>query len=601
MQLIAALRKAGKSFEVQVGPDAGHSSVPVDRMMEFFIENLVLSAPPPAAPQRPPNVELSTFPSTWTYKPGARAPAFPHGIVVSNCGLATRAGVEILEAGGNAVDAAVAVGFALAVAYPEAGNIGGGGYAVARLGATTLALDFRETAPASASRDMFIGPDGKPTDGSLFGYRASGVPGSVAGLLALLERHGSLPRATVMAPAIRLARDGLVVDPILSASVAQNADLIRRSAAAGLFLPGGRPPVPGTRLVQADLARTLQRIADQGADGFYRGPVAEAIAADMRQGHGTITAADLAAYRPAWRTPLLGRYRGHPIIAMPPSSSGGITVLETLNILENWTDVAPWNSAAALHRLASAFQLAFVDRNATLGDPDFVTMPLDRLMSKTYARSLQAGVPPDRAVPTAALRPGGREGASTTNYAVVDRRGNAVVVTTTINSLYGSGVWVKGAGFFLNDEMDDFAVQPGTPNQFGLVQGEANAIAPGKRMLSAMSPTIVLDPNGQVLMLVGGRGGPRIITAVVQAIVNVIDHGMPLADAVGAPRVHHQALPDTLEYEKDGVPGDVVAQLNAMGYATRPGATGSLTAIRRTASGWEGLFDPRKHGLAAGY
>jgi gamma-glutamyltranspeptidase/glutathione hydrolase len=553
------------------------------------------------ATPRPANAELATFPSAWTYRPGAKAPAFPHGMVASNCALATRAGVEILEAGGNAVDAAVAVGFALAVAYPEAGNIGGGGYAVVRMGATNSALDFRETAPAAASRNMFIGPDGKPTDGSLLGYRASGVPGSVAGLLALLDKHGTLPRARVMAPAIRLARDGFLVDQIFSTSIAQNADVIKIGAGAGLFLPGGRPPAPGTRFVQADLARTMQAIADRGADGFYKGPVAQALAAEMRRGKGTITEADLAAYRPAWRTPIVGSYRGHQLIAMPPSSSGGVTVLETLNILEAWKDVAPWNSALSLHRLAAALQLAFLDRNSTLGDPDFVEIPIDRLMSKEYARKLQAGVPDNRAVPTSALRTAGREGTDTTNFAVVDRAGNAVVITTTINSLYGPGVWVRGAGFFLNDEMDDFAVQPGTPNQFGLVQGEANAIAPGKRMLSAMAPTIVLDRDGKVLMLVGGRGGPRIITAVVQAIVNVIDYRMPLADAVGAPRIHEQALPDLLEYEKDGVPADVVASLNAMGYKTQPGATGSLTAIKRIPSGWEGLFDPRKHGLAAGY
>ncbi len=559
------------------------------------------SAQAPSAPQaRQGNAELATFPSSWTYQPGAKAPAFPHGMVASNCALATRAGVEILEAGGNAVDAAVAVGFALAVAYPEAGNIGGGGYAVVRLGATNSALDFRETAPAAASRNMFIGRDGKPTSGSLLGYRASGVPGSVAGLLALLEKHGTLSRAEVMAPAIRLARDGFVVDEIFSASIAQNADLIGRSAGASLFLPGGHPPAPGTRLVQADLARTLQAIAGRGAEGFSKGPVAEAVSADMRRNHGTITAADLAAYHPVWRTPLVGSYRGRQLVAMPPSSSGGITVIESLNILEGWRDVAPWNSPLALHRLAASFQRAFVDRNGTLGDPAFVHIPLDTLMSKAYAQKLRAGIPAARATPTSSLRPV-REGTDTTNFAVTDRAGNAVVITTTLNSLYGSGVWVPGAGFFLNDEMDDFAVQPGTPNQFGLVQGEANAIAPGKRMLSAMAPTIVLDGDGKVLMLVGGRGGPRIITAVVQAIVNVIDHGMSLADAVGAPRIHDQALPDQLEYQQGGVPADVVAQLNQMGYKTQPGATGSLTAIARTANGWEGLFDPRKHGLAAGY
>jgi len=557
---------------------------------------------PTQAPARPANAELATFPSEWTYQPGAKAPTADHGMVVSNCALATEAGVEILKAGGNAVDAAVAVGFALAVAYPEAGNIGGGGYAVVRLvNKQTTAIDFREMAPASASRNMFVNANGKVTDQSLIGHRASGVPGSVAGLLALLDKHGTLPRAKVIAPAIRLARDGFPVDGIFRASIAQNADLIKKFAGRTLFLPDGRPPAIGSPFVQADLARTLQRIADQGPDGFYRGPVADAVVAEMQQGGGTITATDLASYAPAWRTPLVGSYRGHQLVAMPPSSSGGITVLETLNILEAWHDLPPWNSPRALHRLASAFQRAFVDRNDTLGDPAFVQMPLDRLMSKEYARSLQAQIVDGKAAPTSTLRPAAREGTDTTHYCVVDRAGNAVAITTTDNSLYGSGVWVPGAGFFLNNEMDDFAVQPGTPNQFGLVQGEANAVAAGKRMLSAMAPTIVLDPAGKVLMVIGGRGGPRIITAVVQAIVNVIDYRMPLADAVGAPRIHEQAIPDLLEYEKGGVPADVVAALGAMGYKMQPGATGSLTALKRTATGWEGLFDPRKHGLAAGY
>ncbi len=553
------------------------------------------------APARPVNVETASFPTEWTYQPGRPAPFAEHGMVASNSALATEAGVEILTAGGNAVDAAAAVGFALAVAYPEAGNIGGGGYAVLRhADGTTAALDYRETAPAAAARDMFIGPDGQPTDGSLVGYRASGVPGSVAGLLALLERHGTLGRAQVLAPAIRLARDGFVVDEIFRGSVERNADLIAKFDGATLFLPGGQPPELGARFVQPELARTLERIAEHGAAGFYTGPVADAVDADMRAHGGTITATDLAAYEPAWRTPIESSYRGHGVIAMPPSSSGGVTVAESLNILETWSEPAPWGTAASLHRLASAFQLAFIDRNAELGDPAFVPVPVDRLTDRDYARELRRRITDDRATPTAALG-APREGRQTTNYVVVDGQGNAVAITTTINSLYGSGVWVPDAGFFLNNEMDDFAALPGTPNQFGLVQGEANAIAPGKRMLSAMAPTIVLDADGSVLMLVGGRGGPRIITAVVQAIVNVIDHRMTLADALGAPRIHDQALPDRLTYEKGGVDTSVVEALVGMGYTAEPGPTGTLTAIRRVAGGWEGMVDPRAVGLAAGY
>jgi gamma-glutamyltranspeptidase/glutathione hydrolase len=551
------------------------------------------------------NVEIATFPSEWTHKAGAPAASAANGMVASNCPLATEAGVEILKAGGNAVDAAVAVGFALAVAYPEAGNIGGGGYAVLRLAnGTNAAIDYREAAPAAASANMYIGRDGKPTDESLVGYRASGVPGSVAGMLALLDKHGTMPRERVMAPAIRLARQGTSVDEILRKSIERNADLIRKFAGAALFLPNGAPPPMGSRLVQPDLATTLERIAREGADGFYKGPVADAIAKDMQAHGGTINASDLAAYSPVWRTPLQSSYRRHTLVAMPPSSSGGVTVVETLNILETFPDVAPWNGPLALHRLASAFQRAFVDRNSSLGDPAFVKMPLATMTSPAYARQLRAAMSDDHHTPTDQLKAVARESRETTNYCVVDKFGNAVGITTTINSLYGSGVWIPGAGFFMNNEMDDFTAQPGAPNQFGLVQGEANAIAPGKRMLSAMAPTIVLAPGGQVLMVVGGRGGPRIITAVVQAIVNAIDYKMTLADALGAPRIHQQALPDVLEYEKGGVPPDVVRALDAKGWKTRPGGTGSLTAIMRVpggAKGWEGLFDPRAHGLAKGY
>ena len=554
-----------------------------------------------AGSTRPAIVELATFPSEWTYQPGAEASAAPNGMIASNSTLATEAGVEILEAGGNAVDAAVAVGFALAAAYPEAGNLGGGGYSVVRLAdGESAALDYRETAPAGASRDMYIDADGELTRDSIVGHRASGVPGSVAGLLALLERHGTMERSQVMAPAIRLARDGFVVDEIFRTSIDQSAKGIASFAGSDLFLPGGEPPAVGSRFTQPGLAGTLERIAEEGADGFYRGPVAEAVDAEMRRGGGVVTAADLAAYEPVWREPITSTYRGHGLVAMPPSSSGGVTLVEALNVLETWEDAAPWGSPEALHRMTNAFQRAFVDRNALLGDPGFVTVPVERLASKAYAQTLRGQIDEGRATPSADVHPLS-ESDETTNYAVVDRWGNAVVTTTTLNGLYGSGVWVPDAGFFMNNEMDDFAAQPGTANMFGLVQGEANAIAPGKRMLSSMSPTIVLDPEGSVMMLVGGRGGSRIITAVAQAIVNVIDYRMSLADAVGAPRIHNQALPDMLFYEQTGVPQDVVDALEAMGHTTRPGGSGNLTAIARTANGWDGVFDPRKHGLAAGY
>ena len=308
---------------------------------------------------RPANVELATFPSEWTYQPGADASSAPNGMIASNSALATEAGVEILEAGGNAVDAAVAVGFALAAAYPEAGNLGGGGYSVVRLAdGESAALDYRETAPAGASRDMYIDADGELTRDSIVGHRASGVPGSVAGLLALLERHGTMERSQVMAPAIRLARDGFVVDEIFRTSIDQSAKGIASFAGSDLFLPGGEPPAVGSRFTQPGLAGTLERIAEEGADGFYHGPVAEAVDAEMRRGGGAVTTADLAAYEPVWREPITSTYRGHGLVAMPPSSSGGVTLVEALNVLETWGDVAPWGSPEALHRMTNAFQRA---------------------------------------------------------------------------------------------------------------------------------------------------------------------------------------------------------------------------------------------------
>lgn len=564
---------------------------------------VLVAAAPPAVhrQQRPANVEIASFPSEWAYEFGSKAAFAGQGMVASNSAAATEAGVEILRAGGNAVDAAVAVGFALAVAYPEAGNIGGGGFAVVRLaGGESAALDYRETAPSGASRDMFV-RGGRLTGESLVGHKASGVPGSVSGLLALLDRYGRFSRQRVMAPALRLAVNGILVDDILRDSISGSADLIGRFSGRALFLPGGRPPASGERVVQRQLAATLQLVSEQGADGFYKGPVARAIVEEMKSGKGLITLEDLAGYRAAWREPIRGSYRGFRLLAMPPSSSGGVTLVEAMNILETWAEPAPWGTSRALNRLAAAFQLAFVDRNEHLGDPDFVDVPVERLTSKGYARQLRGSIEENRAMP--APRPGrlAFEPTETTNYAVVDRWGNAVATTTTINSLYGSGVWVPEGGFFLNNEMDDFAARPGTPNQFGLVQGEANAIAPGKRMLSAMAPTIVVDGEGRVSMVLGARGGPRIITAVAQVIVNVVDYGMSLADAVGAPRIHHQGLPAVLEYEKGGVAEEVVRALEAMGHATKPGGTGNLTAIRRVEGGWEGVVDPRKHGRAAGY
>ncbi len=568
----------------------------------------VAACRPPAttAPVRPTTSELASFPSTWTLRPGGRAIATTEAMVASNAPRASEAGAAILAAGGNAVDAAVATGFALAVAYPEAGNIGGGGYTVIRMAdGRTAALDYRETAPRGATRDMFIDTvTGKATDRSVVGHLASGVPGAVAGLLAALERFGTLPREQVIAPALALARDGLVVDSALAASVRRDSALICRFAGCARFFPGGRAPRAGDTLRQPELARTLERIIADGAGGFYRGPVAEAIAAEMQRGGGLITTDDLAAYRPAWREPVRGRYRGHTILAMAPSSSGGVTLAETLHILEAFGPAAPRGSVTALHRLLGALQLAFIDRNEYLADPDAVPVPVERLTSAAYARAQRARLSDTRYVPTPALAPGlgaaRDEPVHTTHYSVVDRAGNAVSTTTTINGLFGSGVWVPEAGFFLNNEMDDFTALPGQPNMFGLVQGEANAVAPGKRMLSAMSPTIVLDSQGDVLLVVGSRGGPRIISGVAQVITNVIDYGLSLHDAMAAPRMHFQGLPETVSFEAGGFAEPVLDSLRAMGWRFERGGSGSPVAIRRTATGWEGTWDPRAAGGVAG-
>jgi gamma-glutamyltranspeptidase/glutathione hydrolase len=526
-------------------------------------------------------------------------------MVVSGSPLASQVGVEILKRGGNAVDAAVAVGFALAVVHPEAGNLGGGGFLVLRLAdGTVRTLDYRETAPARASRDMYLDAQGRPTDRSLTGHLAAGVPGSVAGLAEAHRRYGTLPWADVVAPAIRLARDGFVVDEFRSRSLAASADrLARFPASRAQFLPGGTAPAAGTTFRQPDLAATLQLLADSGPDPFYRGRIADLIVREMERGGGIISKADLEAYRPVWREPIAIHYRGYTIYSMPPSSSGGVTLAEILNILEGYDPLPEFGTAAYVHLLAEAMRRAFVDRNRYLGDPAFVTMPLDRLLSKEYAARLRAEIDPHRATPTPAFVSSGPEGSHTTHYSVVDAAGNAASVTTTLNSSYGSAVTVTGAGFLLNNEMDDFAAAPGRPNQYGLVQGEANAIQPGKRMLSAMTPTIVVDPQGRLRLVLGSPGGPTIITSVAQVILDVLDHHMALSDAVAAVRVHHQAWPDRLYYERGGLLPETVAALRAMGHVVeeRSGYSGDIAAIERRGSVWIGVPDPRRGGGAAGY
>jgi gamma-glutamyltranspeptidase / glutathione hydrolase len=560
------------------------------------------SVDPVQGPAIPPRIP-ATFPSTWSYAAGSRATFAPHAMVSSNNRLAAQVGAEIMKQGGNAIDAAVATGFALAVAFPEAGNLGGGGYMVIRMAdGRVAALDYRETAPLAAKHDMYVGPNGKLTGESVIGPRASGVPGAVAGMLEAHRKYGVLPTARVLAPAIRLASEGIVIDSALFRSFAGEKYRIESFAGKSVFLPNGAPPAIGSRLRQPQLARTIKLIADSGAAVFYRGSIADSIAAEMRRDGGLITKADLAQYRPIWREPIRSSYRGYSLISMPPSSSGGITVTEMLNILEAYGPPAAFGTADRIHAVASASQRAFVDRNSKLGDPAFVKVPLSTLTSKSYAQSAARSISRDHAVPTTQVASRMNEGNETTHYSVVDQFGNAVATTTTLNDLYGSGVYVSGAGFFLNDEMDDFTTQPGTPNMYGLIQGEANSIAPGKRMLSAMSPTIVLDPKGNLLLVTGGRGGPRIISATADIILNVIDHRMSLADAMSAPRMHHQALPDSIRLEEGGFDPAVIARLRAMGhYVYELTGIASESSVMRVKGGYEGMDDPRSHGGAVGY
>lgn len=547
------------------------------------------------------------LPAAWPFVGIHNTADAPHAMVASNSTLASDAGLEMLREGGNAVDAAVAMGFALAVTYPEAGNLGGGGYMLIRLSdGRSFSLDYREIAPLASTRDMFLDAKGRATDKSQVGHLASGVPGAVAGLTEALARYGTMPLDKVMAPAIRLADSGFTVERALEESVRANADRITPFAGAAVFLPNGHPIAVGSKLRQPALANTLRAIASNGAAAFYTGPIADAIAAEMRRGGGIITKEDLARYAPMWHSPLSGTYRGYTLLTMPPSSSGGITVLETLNMLEQFPPTRA-GSMLSYHLMAEALRRAFMDRNTKLGDPAFVRVPVTELTSKDYARERAASIDPERASKTGVFAGTKSEGTNTTHYSVVDEHGNAVATTTTLNDLYGSGVYVPSAGFFLNDEMDDFTVRSGQPNMYGLVQGELNAIAPGKRMLSAMSPTIVLDPKGQLLMVIGSRGGPRIITSVAQVIVNVIDHHMTYADAMADPRIHHQAWPDELHYEPNGLSFATVDSLRMIGHRIEvatfapDGYVGRVIMVGRTDAGWEGVVDPRTSGGAEGY
>ena len=555
-------------------------------------------------------VRVLSFVGVWCACVAALAQSHPvygaNGMAVSVEPHATAVGVAILKQGGNAFDAAVAMGFALAVTHPQAGNLGGGGFAVCLTGkGERSALDFRETAPAAATGGMFLDADGnvaprRSTDTHL----ASGVPGSVAGLLALHERYGVLPRSAVLAPAIRLAREGFDTPKELADSLrSAQARLTGFVGTAKVFYAGGAPPAFGARLRQPDLARTLQRIATSGRDGFYRGETSRLVAAEMKRHAGLVTEADLAAYSPKWRTPFVFEAAGHSVVTMPLPSSGGITLAQVLGLLDMDAQEATGPlSSAAIQRMAEAERLAYADRNHFLGDADFVDVPVERLVSKAYLAERAKLMPAGRAGKSEGTGHGLAESTETTHFCVADRLGNVVAVTTTLNGGYGMGAVVEGAGFLLNNEMDDFTSKPGTPNMYGLVQSEANAIAPGKRMLSSMTPAIVLK-DGSFAFTVGSPGGSTIITTVAQVFLNIAVHGMNIRDAIDAGRVHHQHLPDDLQYERRFVSFDTLEALRGMGYTLRPVASiGIAAGIQRTPDGLlAGWSDRRAGGSAAGY
>jgi gamma-glutamyltranspeptidase/glutathione hydrolase len=489
-------------------------------------------------------------------------------MIVSAQHLAAEAGAEILRAGGNAIDAAVAIGYAEAVTNPCCGNLGGGGFLVAHLAdGRDVFINFRETAPAAAGPGMYLDAGGEIIPGaSLRGWRAVGVPGTVLGLDTALSRYGSLPRSKVMAAAIRLARDGFILTRGDTDILTRGAPKLRQTAAiAHIFLrPDGTPLAPGDRLIQADLADTIQDIAANGPDVYYKGHIAAAVAAASG---GALTEADFAAYHVTESKPLSCMYRGRVVLSAPPPSSGGTTLCEILNVLEGYDlEAMGFHSARAVHVMAEAMRNAFMDRNTFLGDPEFVDNPLAQLLSREHADAISGRIT-DRATPSSTSVPGllPDEHPQTTSYSVLDKAGNAVAVTYTINGFFGAGVMAPGTGFLLNNEMDDFTVKAGAPNSLSLVQGKANAIAPGKRPLSSMAPTIVLY-GGRVSMVLGSPGGARIITIVLETILNVIDYGMSPQEAVDAPRIHHQWLPDTIYAERFALSPDTRPALQSMGY-----------------------------------
>ncbi|PID42324.1 MAG: gamma-glutamyltransferase [Proteobacteria bacterium] len=531
------------------------------------------------------------------------------GMVVTSHFLATESALEVLKNGGNAVDAAVTAAFSLAATQPRSGNIGGGGFMLisSEKKDEVVAIDYREKAPARATRDMFLDEKGEAvSERSRYSHLAAGVPGTVAGLALALEKYGTISLKEAIAPAIRLAEEGFVVTPRFSNGLKKKEKMLKKWASSKkiFYKPDGSYYEPGDRFVQPELAATLKRISKNGTKEFYEGKTAELLVAEMKKHGGLITMEDLKNYQPVIRTPVHGTYRGHDIYSMSPPSSGGAHVVQILNILEGYP-ISEYghNSAKTIHLMAEAMKRAYADRSYYLGDSDFVKVPLKGITSKNYAASLRNGIDELKAKPSREIAPGKPapyESNETTHFSVVDKWGNAVSNTYTINFSYGSGIVVEGAGFLLNNEMDDFSAKPGVPNAYGLIGGEANKVEPNKRMLSSMSPTIV-KKEGKNFLVTGSPGGSRIITTTLQVIMNVVDHGLNIKSAVSAPRIHHQWLPDEIRVE-EGISPDTIEKLEKMGHTTKlKSSMGAIQSIMIRDGVMYGGADPRRStSLAAG-